>query len=74
MNQATIEEQGGSLMPHYYFVYEENLNYLLDCVKAAIFGVSIYLCSIIIDKDALDNRKILRKGFRKKTMAYKKLK
>jgi death on curing protein len=51
LNQATVKEHGGNFVPPYNFLYEENLDYLLEAVMAEMFGVPLY--PTITDKAAL---------------------
>lgn len=51
LNTATIEAHGGNFMPPSNFLHEENLDYLLDAVRAEMFGEPLY--PTISDKTAL---------------------
>lgn len=43
INKATIEKHGGSFIFPHNFLHEENLDYLIEAVQSAIFGVEAYL-------------------------------
>lgn len=51
INNRTVAEHGGNYMPPNNFLHEENLDYLLDAVKAEMFGEPLY--PKITDKAAL---------------------
>lgn len=42
INQLTIREHGGNFMPPHNFLHEENLDYLVEAVKAEMFGEPLY--------------------------------
>ena len=42
INKRTVAEHGGNFMPPSNFLHEENLDYLLDAVKAEMFGEPLY--------------------------------
>jgi death on curing protein len=51
INQKTVAEHGGNFMPPNNFLHEENLDYLLEAVKAEMFGEPLY--PTITDKAAI---------------------
>jgi death on curing protein len=51
INQRTVAEHGGNFMPPNNFLHEENLDYLLEAVKAEMFGEPLY--PTITDKAAI---------------------
>lgn len=42
LNRDTVREHGGNFIPPHNFLHEEYLDYLLDAVKATLFGESMY--------------------------------
>lgn len=51
INSRTIEAHGGLFIPPCNFLHEENLDYVIDAVKAEMFGEELY--PTIPDKAAL---------------------
>ena len=42
LNKSTIESHGGNFMPPNNFLHEDNLDYLIEIVKAEMFGMPLY--------------------------------
>jgi death on curing protein len=42
INKLTIEDVGGSFVPPFNFLHEENLDYLMEAVQAEMFGEPLY--------------------------------
>ncbi|GHB88146.1 type II toxin-antitoxin system death-on-curing family toxin [Persicitalea jodogahamensis] len=51
INKSTVEIHGGNFVPPHNFLHEENLDYLLEAVKAEMFGAPLY--PTIADKAAI---------------------
>ena len=51
INKATIDVHGGNYVGPFNFLHESNLDYLIECVQAEMFGLLLY--PTIFDKAAL---------------------
>lgn len=51
INKETVFKHGGNFVPPSNFLHEENLDYLVDAVKAEMFGQPLY--PTVTDKAAL---------------------
>ncbi len=51
INHRTLTEHGGKFMPPFNFLYEANLDFLVEAVQADLFGEPMY--PTVVDKAAV---------------------